>query len=70
MSCRACARKLVTEAHKRIINMIQNGNFPNEKKMSSVFESCEQQFGQITAEVTSRIGKIPKLSGGGYDLSS
>lgn len=32
--------------------------------MSSVFESCEQQFAQITAEVSSRIIRVPSLLGG------
>lgn len=32
--------------------------------MSSDFETYEQDFGTITAEVTNKIGKIPKLSGG------
>ncbi|XP_028651661.1 vesicle transport through interaction with t-SNAREs homolog 1A isoform X4 [Erpetoichthys calabaricus] len=31
--------------------------------MSSDFETYEQDFGTLTAEVTSRIGKIPKLAG-------
>ncbi|XP_068610896.1 vesicle transport through interaction with t-SNAREs homolog 1A [Brachionichthys hirsutus] len=31
--------------------------------MSSDFEAYEQEFGTITAEVTSKIGRIPKLSG-------
>ncbi|XP_038128581.1 vesicle transport through interaction with t-SNAREs homolog 1A isoform X3 [Cyprinodon tularosa] len=31
--------------------------------MSSDFETYEQDFGTITAEVTNKIGKIPKLSG-------
>ncbi|XP_032359016.1 vesicle transport through interaction with t-SNAREs homolog 1A isoform X6 [Etheostoma spectabile] len=31
--------------------------------MSSDFESYEQDFGTITAEVTNKIGRIPKLSG-------
>lgn len=33
-------------------------------KMSSDFETYEQDFGTITAEVTNKIGRIPKLSGG------
>lgn len=32
--------------------------------MSSDFEAYEQDFGTITAEITNKIGKIPKLSGG------
>ncbi|XP_043911788.1 vesicle transport through interaction with t-SNAREs homolog 1A isoform X2 [Protopterus annectens] len=31
--------------------------------MSSDFETYEQDFGTLTAELTSKIGKIPKLSG-------
>ncbi|MEQ2247274.1 hypothetical protein ILYODFUR_007656 [Ilyodon furcidens] len=31
--------------------------------MSSDFQTYEQDFGTITAEVTNKIGKIPKLSG-------
>ncbi|XP_039632412.1 vesicle transport through interaction with t-SNAREs homolog 1A isoform X4 [Polypterus senegalus] len=31
--------------------------------MSSDFETYEQDFGTLTAEVTNRIGKIPKLGG-------
>jgi vesicle transport through interaction with t-SNAREs protein 1 len=31
--------------------------------MSTVFESCEQQFAQISAEVSSRINKISRLLG-------
>uniref|UniRef100_A0A7N6BU04 t-SNARE coiled-coil homology domain-containing protein n=1 Tax=Anabas testudineus TaxID=64144 RepID=A0A7N6BU04_ANATE len=31
--------------------------------MSSDFESYEQDFGTITAEITNKIGRIPKLSG-------
>ncbi|XP_037547396.1 vesicle transport through interaction with t-SNAREs homolog 1A [Nematolebias whitei] len=31
--------------------------------MSSDFETYEQDFGTITAEITNKIGKIPKLSG-------
>jgi hypothetical protein len=31
--------------------------------MSSVFESYEQQFSTITADITARIGKIPNLTG-------
>ncbi|XP_034049153.1 vesicle transport through interaction with t-SNAREs homolog 1A isoform X1 [Thalassophryne amazonica] len=31
--------------------------------MSSDFETYEQDFGNITAEVTNKIGRIPKLSG-------
>ncbi|XP_008435081.1 vesicle transport through interaction with t-SNAREs homolog 1A isoform X1 [Poecilia reticulata] len=31
--------------------------------MSSDFETYEQDFGTITAEVTNKIGKIPKISG-------
>lgn len=33
-------------------------------KMSSDFEAYEQDFGTITADVTNKIGRIPKLSGG------
>lgn len=32
--------------------------------MSSDFEAYEQDFGTITADVTNKIGRIPKLSGG------
>lgn len=32
--------------------------------MSSDFEAYEQDFGTITAEITNKVGKIPKLSGG------
>lgn len=32
--------------------------------MSSDFEAYEQDFGTVTAEVTNKIGRIPKLSGG------
>lgn len=32
--------------------------------MSSDFETYEQDFGTITAELTNKIGRIPKLSGG------
>lgn len=32
--------------------------------MSSDFESYEQDFGTTTAEITNKIGRIPKLSGG------
>lgn len=32
--------------------------------MSSDFETYEQDFGTITAEITNKIGRIPKLSGG------
>lgn len=35
--------------------------------MSSDFEAYEQDFGTITAEVTNKIGRIPKLSGGKTD---
>ncbi|XP_068161259.1 vesicle transport through interaction with t-SNAREs homolog 1A isoform X3 [Antennarius striatus] len=31
--------------------------------MSSDFEAYEQEFGTITAEITNKIGRIPKLSG-------
>ena len=31
--------------------------------MSSIFESYEQQFSTITADITARIGKIPNLTG-------
>ncbi|TWW81900.1 Vesicle transport through interaction with t-SNAREs -like protein 1A [Takifugu flavidus] len=31
--------------------------------MSSDFEAYEQDFGTITAEITNKIGRIPKLSG-------
>lgn len=31
--------------------------------MSGVFESYEQQFSTITADITARIGKIPNLTG-------
>ncbi|XP_042363642.1 vesicle transport through interaction with t-SNAREs homolog 1A isoform X3 [Plectropomus leopardus] len=31
--------------------------------MSSDFESYEQDFGTITAEITNKVGRIPKLSG-------
>lgn len=32
--------------------------------MSSDFEAYEQDFGTITAEITNKIGRVPKLSGG------
>lgn len=32
--------------------------------MSSDFEAYEQEFGTLTAEITNKIGRIPKLSGG------
>lgn len=32
--------------------------------MSSDFEAYEQDFGTVTAEITNKIGRIPKLSGG------
>ncbi len=32
--------------------------------MSSDFEAYEQDFGTLTAEITNKIGKIPKLAGG------
>ncbi|KAF5896499.1 vesicle transport through interaction with t-SNAREs 1A isoform X3, partial [Clarias magur] len=31
--------------------------------MSSDFEAYEQEFGTLTAEITNRIGRIPKLGG-------
>ena len=31
--------------------------------MAGVFESYEQQFSTITADITARIGKIPNLTG-------
>ena len=31
--------------------------------MTSVFDSYEQQFSTITADITARIGKIPNLTG-------
>lgn len=36
--------------------------------MSSDFEAYEQDFGTITAEITNKIGRIPKLSGGKLHL--
>ena len=39
---------------------------PYPFKMSTVFESCEQQFAQISAEVSSRINKISRLLGGTF----
>lgn len=36
--------------------------------MSSDFEAYEQDFGTITAEITNKIGRIPKLSGGKLNL--
>ena len=38
--------------------------------MSSDFEAYEQDFGTITAEITNKIGRIPKLSGGKAQLNS
>lgn len=32
--------------------------------MSSDFEVYEQEFGTLTAEITNKIGRVPKLSGG------
>ncbi len=32
-------------------------------RMASVFETYEQQFATITADITARIGKIPNLVG-------
>lgn len=32
--------------------------------MSSDFEAYEQEFGTLTAEITNKIGRIPKLGGG------
>lgn len=32
--------------------------------MSSDFETYEQDFGTLTAEITNKVGRIPKLSGG------
>lgn len=32
--------------------------------MSSDFEGYEQDFAVLTAEITGRIGKVPKLLGG------
>lgn len=32
--------------------------------MSSDFETYEQDFGTLTADITNKIGRIPKLSGG------
>lgn len=37
---------------------------PKTVEMSSDFEAYEQDFGTLTAEVTNKIGRIPKLSGG------
>ena len=34
--------------------------------MAGVFESYEQQFSTITADITARIGKIPNLTGSEY----
>ena len=31
--------------------------------MTGVFDSYEQQFSTITADITARIGKIPNLTG-------
>ena len=31
--------------------------------MAGVFETYEQQFATITADITARIGKIPNLTG-------
>lgn len=41
--------------------------------MSSDFEAYEQDFGTLTAEITNKIGRIPKLAGGKwlvYELTS
>lgn len=38
--------------------------------MSSDFESYEQDFAVLTAEITGRIGKVPKLVGGERLLSA
>lgn len=32
--------------------------------MSSDFEAYEQEFGTLTAEITNKIGRVPKLGGG------
>lgn len=37
---------------------------PGTAGMSSDFESYEQDFAVLTAEITGRIGKVPKLVGG------
>lgn len=37
---------------------------PSAAAMSSDFESYEQDFAVLTAEITGRIGKVPKLVGG------
>ena len=34
--------------------------------MSGVFESYEQQFATITADITARIGRIPNHTGSKY----
>ena len=36
--------------------------------MSGVFESYEQQFATITADITARIGRIPNLTGSKYNV--
>lgn len=36
--------------------------------MSSDFEAYEQDFGTLTAELTNKIGRIPKLAGGKWML--
>lgn len=37
--------------------------------MSSDFEAYEQDFGTLTAEITNKIGRIPKLAGGKWLLN-
>lgn len=37
---------------------------PQFTTMSSDFEAYEQEFGTLTADITNKIGRIPKLSGG------
>lgn len=37
--------------------------------MSSDFEAYEQDFGTLTAEITSKVGRIPKLAGGKWLLN-
>lgn len=37
--------------------------------MSSDFETYEQDFGTLTADVTNKIGRIPKLAGGKWLLN-
>ncbi|PWA21585.1 hypothetical protein CCH79_00003079 [Gambusia affinis] len=51
------------EKKRHAANIVWFGNGTRDGHMSSDFETYEQDFGTITAEVTNKIGKIPKLSG-------